>query len=130
MLTRPSRMWRIAPKRALDVLTMMLVPAATSDGTPNSRRTGSLTVPRARPTKPPTMPTPKDMTVNSTASHTRASEGRPSSCRVMVKGSGVARWAWFVAREGYPCRDYRNRRASSRLPCMTRATSIPKLRAK
>ena len=86
MLTRPSRMWRIAPNRALDVLTMMLVPAAIRDGTPSSSRTGSLTVPRARPTKPPTMPTPKDMVVSSTASHRRTSDGRPNSCRVMFKG--------------------------------------------
>ena len=83
--TLPSRMWRRAPKRELAVLTMMLVPAARVDGMPRNRSTGSLTVPRARPTKPPTMPTPKDMTVSSTACHSRASEGRPSSWRVMVR---------------------------------------------
>ena len=83
MSTRPSRRWPTAPVSALAVLTTMLVPAAIGAVILSRSRAGRRIVPNARPTNPPSTPTANDTSVSSTACHTRTSEGRPSSSRVM-----------------------------------------------
>lgn len=87
MSTRPSRKCRIAPVSDARLLTRMLVPPAMGAAMPISSIAGSRIVPSARPTKPPSSPTPNDTTVSSATCHTSMSEGSPNS----LSGKSMAR---------------------------------------
>ena len=94
--TRPPRQCLNAPDRALKLLTMILVPPAIAGGVPSNNNAGRRIVPSARPTKPPSTPTRREIMVSKTTFQINWLDGSPISSKLKVNREERVTSTWHL----------------------------------